>query len=78
VKKLDEYVQQVSVTSEVWLIDFAMTWFLVQASKETLSQFFDKKYANDLGVIRYVREQDDKIGRNFNDFMSEDKVSKPI
>jgi hypothetical protein len=75
VKKFDEEVQRVSVTSEVWLIDFAMTWSLVQASKETQSQFFDKKYANDLGVIRYVREQDGKIGRHYNDFMSEDNVS---
>jgi hypothetical protein len=37
-------------------MDFAMTYSLVQTAKETQSQFFDKKYANDLGVIRYVLE----------------------
>jgi hypothetical protein len=74
-KKFDEAVHEVTTEFEVWLIDFAMTWSLVQVAKETQSQFFDKKFANDLGVIRYVREANGRIGRHYNDFMSEDKVS---
>lgn len=77
-KKFDEAILQLTTTTstEVWLIDFAMTFSLVQAAKETQNQFFDKKFANDLGVLRYVREADGQIGRHYNDLLSTDKVRK--
>jgi hypothetical protein len=45
----DEDINSLTAGTEVWLMDFAMTYTLVQTAKETQSQFFDKKYANDLG-----------------------------
>jgi hypothetical protein len=75
-RKFDEDIKSLTAGTEVWLMDYAMTYSLVQTAKETQSQFFDKKYANDLGVIRYVLEPDGQISRTYNDWMSTDKVKK--
>jgi hypothetical protein len=75
-RNFDEDIKSLTPGTEVWLMDFAMTYSLVQTAKETQSQFFDKKYANDLGVIRYILEPDGQISRTYNDWMSTDKVKK--
>lgn len=63
-KAFDAALKLVTAENEVWLVDFAMTISLHQSATETQQQFFEKAFANTLGIIIFQKGENGEAHRH--------------